>query len=235
VEAANVAIEELETQIILLDDAFQHRQIARDLDIVLLDALEPFGYEHLLPRGTLREPIGGLRRSDVVVLTRADLLSPEGRLAIRKRVEKHRPDVVWVEASHAPQALLSSTGEQASLESLHGQRVAAFCGIGNPAGFRHTIANCGYELVELREFPDHHLYAREDVESLTRWVDTSDVAAVLCTCKDLVKLAVPRLGRRPLWAVSVGMQILSGAALLDDELRPLLKEAASSEREDVQE
>ena len=228
VEAAQIAIEELETQLILLDDAFQHRQIARDLDIVLLDALEPFGYEHLLPRGTLREPIAGLRRADVVVLTRADLLPAEERIAVRRRVERYRPDVTWVEASHAPQSLLAASGAQASLESLRGQKVAAFCGIGNPAGFRHTIAACGYELVELREFPDHHLYTREDVDSLTKWAEQLPVAAVLCTCKDLVKLRVPRIGKHPLWAVSVGMQLLAGEEALRAKLQPLLERSLAA-------
>jgi tetraacyldisaccharide 4'-kinase len=177
---------------------------------VLLDALEPFGFNHLLPRGTLREPIGGLKRADVVVLTRAEMLSPRERANIRKRVEFYRPDVAWVEASHAPQSLLNSAGEQAPLEQLRGQRVAAFCGIGNPAGFRHTLTSSGFDLVELREFPDHHLYSREDVDALSAWADQQNISAVLCTCKDLVKLRVPRIGKRSLWAVSVGMEMLSG-------------------------
>jgi tetraacyldisaccharide 4'-kinase len=231
VEAAQIAIEELETQLILLDDAFQHRQIARNLDIVLLDALEPFGYEHLLPRGTLREPLAGLARADAVVLTRAEMLPEADRQAIRQRVERYRPNVVWVEASHAPQSLLASTGDEQPIAALHGQRVAAFCGIGNPAGFRHTIAACGYELVDMRKFPDHHLYSRDDVEALTRWADQLDVVAVLCTCKDLVKLSVPRIGRRPLLAVSIGMKLLSGEEALVDRLRPLAATARTIQEE----
>lgn len=221
VEAAQIAIDELETQLIVLDDAFQHRQIVRDLDIVLLDALEPFGYEHLLPRGTLREPISGLRRADVVVLTRAEMLSADERQKIRQRVMAYRQDVVWAEASHAPQALLSSSGETSPIASLAGQRVAAFCGIGNPAGFRHTIAACGYELVDLREFPDHHLYTAEDVNSLTEWAARLDVVAVLCTCKDLVKLSLPRLSRHPLHALSIGIDFLSGEDALSKRLAAL--------------
>ncbi len=227
VAAANIAIEELESQLLILDDAFQHRRIARDLDIVLVDALEPFGFEHLLPRGTLREPLAGFRRADVVVLTRADLLPAEARFAIRQRIERYRPDVVWVEAAHAPQTLLASTGTQATIDSLRGQRVAAFCGIGNPAGFRHTITTCGYELAEFREFPDHHRYTAEDVAALTAWANGQDVAAVLCTCKDLVKLAVPRLGKKPLWAVSIGMELLAGEAALVERLRPILERVSS--------
>jgi tetraacyldisaccharide 4'-kinase len=231
VEAAQIAIEELETEFIILDDGFQHRQIYRDVDIVLLDALEPFGYEHLLPRGTLREPISGLQRADVVVLTRAEMLSPDERAKIRERVERFRPDVVWVEASHAPQSLLNSAGEQVSLESLRGQRIAAFCGIGNPAGFRHTLTASGFELVELREFPDHHLFSRDDVSSLSTWADQLDISAVLCTCKDLVKLRVPRIGKRPLWAVSVEMEILNGKEAMESRLEVLAKQVHHGDTE----
>lgn len=227
-DAAQIAIEELETQIILLDDAFQHRQIARDLDIVLLDALEPFGYEHLLPRGTLREPIAGLARADVVVLTRSEMLSATDRNDIHQRVLRYAPDVIWAEATHAPQALLASTGQQAPISTLQRQRVAAFCGIGNPAGFRHTIEACGYLLTDMREFPDHHLYSADDVNSLTTWADEQDITAVLCTCKDLVKLSLPRLGRRPLWAVSIGMEIHGGRDTLEDRLLRLVHAAKTA-------
>ncbi|HTN75083.1 MAG TPA: tetraacyldisaccharide 4'-kinase [Pirellulaceae bacterium] len=229
VAAAQVAIEELETQIILLDDAFQHRRLARDLDVVLVDALEPFGFEHLLPRGTLREPLAGFARADVVVLTRADVLDTAQRQAIRERITRYRPDVVWVEAAHAPQNLLASTGAQAPINSLAGQRVAAFCGIGNPDGFQHTLKSCGYEVVARRDFPDHHIYTRDDIEQLIAWSQALNVTAVLCTCKDLVKLAIPRLGRLPLWAVSIGMEMLAGQAELETRLLALAKLADAAE------
>ena len=86
VAAARQAIREFGCQALVLDDAFQHRRIARDLDIVLLDALEPLGYEHVFPRGTLREPVEGLARANVIALSRADLLTAEQRRAIRERV-----------------------------------------------------------------------------------------------------------------------------------------------------
>ena len=91
----------------MLDDAFQHRRIARNLDIVLLDALEPLGYEHVFPRGTLREPVEGLARADVVALSRADLLTADERGAIRDRVAKLSPQAVWAEVVHVPLALVA--------------------------------------------------------------------------------------------------------------------------------
>lgn len=218
VEAAQLAIEEFECQCILLDDAFQHRRIARDLDIVLLDALEPFGFEHVFPRGTLREPACGVRRAQIVALSRADMLSPDERQALRNRALRYAPDAQWMELAHAPRRYVNASGQEQSLESLRGNRVAAFCGIGNPAGFKHTLDRCGVELTGWREFPDHYGYQRNDVAALETWAGEQDVAAVLCTCKDLVKLKVQQLGGRPLWAVSIELDLLAGQASLEARL-----------------
>lgn len=228
VAAARVAVEEFETQLILLDDAMQNRFLHRDLNIVLIDALEPFGYDHVFPRGTLREPLDGLARADVVMLSRADMLDEPIRRRIEQRVRQFAPDVVWTEATHAPKSLLNANGEEAPLATFAGQQVAAFCGIGNPDGFRHTLGVCGYRVRTVREFPDHHDYNRADVEALQTWADSLDVQAIVCTHKDLVKLGVNRLGARPLWAVSIGLEFLAGGATLEEKLRQLLPTAAES-------
>ena len=222
VAAAKVAVEELDCQMILLDDGFQHRRIARDLDIVLLDALEPLGFDHVFPRGTLREPLAGLRRAGVVALSRADMLPHTGREDVRRCVQLHAPDAVYMELTHAARSLIACSAAEQPLGSLAGCPVAAFCGIGNPAGFRHTLDTCGYEVAEFREFPDHHGYDRRDIESLSAWADRLDVAAVLCTHKDLVKLATDRLGKRPLWALRIGLEMLAGREAFEDRLRTLL-------------
>jgi tetraacyldisaccharide 4'-kinase len=222
VAAARLALEQHRPGVILLDDGFQHRRLGRDLDIVLLDALEPFGLDHLFPRGTLREPVSGLRRSHVVALSRADVLPAGQRDAIRHRVEKCAPGVVWVELRHAPQKLVSSAGGVQSLDALQGQPVAAFCGLGNPAGFRHTLTACGFDVRAFRMFPDHHAYRRRDVQSLAAWAREQDAAAVLCTHKDLVKIGVERLGALPLWAVSIAIEFLSGREALEAKLANLL-------------
>ncbi len=225
VAAARKAVEKRDCQLILLDDAFQHRRIARDLDIVLIDALEPFGFDHVFPRGTLREPLSGLRRADLVVLTRADMLTPDERINIAMKLEAYVSDIPWIETAHHPQALRSHDGVEAPLESLAGKRVAAFCGIGNPAGFRHTLDTCGFNVTAFREFPDHHVYPQNDLDDLRQWAESLDVSAVLCTHKDLVKLGIGRFGHHPLWAVTVGMEILGGRQALEDRLRGLLKPA----------
>ena len=222
VAAARAAVDRLDCQVIVLDDAFQHRRIARDLDVLMLDALEPFGFGHVFPRGTLREPVGGLRRAEVVVLSRADMLEPPKRARIRAEVLRHAPKALWAEAIHAPRTLLACDGRQEPLESLRGRPVAAFCGIGNPAGFRHTLEQCGYEPAGFREFPDHHRYTRADLESLADWTGRLDAAAAVCTQKDLVKLNVDRLGHRPLWGVAVRLDLLAGRAELETKLGAFL-------------
>jgi tetraacyldisaccharide 4'-kinase len=245
--AAKIAVEELETQLIVLDDGFQHRRLARDLDIVLLDALEPFGFEHVFPRGMLREPLTGLRRADVVILTRADAIDPSQREAIQRRVQSLAPQSVWAEVRHAAMELISAGGtgeasgtggtgkasgtrgsgtQQAPLDSLKGHSVAAFCGLGNPAGFRHTIQSCGYNLAGFREFPDHHCYSRADIEDLAAWADCLGAEAVLCTHKDLVKIGLDRLGSLPLWAIRVEIDFIAGQDALESCLLALLARTA---------
>ncbi|HEV3342533.1 MAG TPA: tetraacyldisaccharide 4'-kinase [Pirellulales bacterium] len=210
VAASKMAIEEFESQLVILDDGFQHRRLARDLDIVLIDALEPFGFEHVFPRGTLREPLGGLARAQVIALSRADAVSAEDRSAIEKRIRRYAPAATWIEVSHPPRRLVNAAGQQEPLGTIAGRRVAAFCGIGNPAGFRHTLTSTGANVVALREFPDHHAYTREDVESLSQWVASLNVDAVVCTGKDLVKLRVESLGGLPLWALAIELEIGRG-------------------------
>jgi len=219
VAAANLAIEELATQLILLDDAFQHRRIARDLDIVLIDALEPFGHGHVFPRGTLREPLSGARRADAFILTKADQIDDDERQAIRQRYHTLNPTAIWCETAHRPLTLRDAAGEEHTLEMIRGQSVAAFCAIGNPAAFRRTLADCGTNLLELREFPDHHLFTRDDVTELNRWAAAFPATAILCTHKDLVKLGVPRLGEKPHYAVRIGLGFMTGEQELDDQLQ----------------
>jgi tetraacyldisaccharide 4'-kinase len=208
VVAAQAAIEELETELILLDDSFQHRRLDRDLDIVLLDATEPFGFDHVFPRGTLREPLAGLARAEVVVLSRADMLSSDARQAIGQRVSQLAPQAVWCEVQHAPRELVNYRGERQPTDSVAGKRVAACCAIGNPAGFLHTLETLDADVIAWREFPDHHSFTREDVESLGPWAAGAEM--ILCTRKDLVKLQVAAIGGVPLWSVGVQLQFMAG-------------------------
>jgi tetraacyldisaccharide 4'-kinase len=225
VRAARTAIRERACQTIVLDDGFQHRRLARDLDVVLLDALEPFGWGHVFPRGTLREPVAGIARAGAIALSRADAASPEERAAVRAAALRHAPEAVWMEVTHAPRSLLSASGREIAVESLASRPVAAVCGIGNPAGFWHTLERIGCKIVARREFPDHHRYRPDEIRSLGKWADGLGAEAVLTTHKDLVKIGVENLGRQPLWAVRIGLEFLAGQAQFEALLRRLLPAA----------
>jgi tetraacyldisaccharide 4'-kinase len=221
VAAARRAVEECGSQLIVLDDAFQHRRLFRDLDIVMIDALEPFGFGHVFPRGLLREPVAGLRRASVVALSRADMLDPPQREAICRQVQQHAPQALWVEVKHAAMSLLAPGGRQRPLGWLEGKTVAAFCGVGNPAGFRHTLDTCGCRVVDFREFPDHHRYGTADIASLSDWAEHLPVNAILCTHKDLVKFDLHQMGTKEFWAVRVGLEFLAGQEALQTRLMAL--------------
>ncbi len=224
VRSARVAVEELEAEVLVLDDGFQHRRLARDLDLVLIDALEPFGLGRMLPRGLLREPVSSLRRSDLVVLSRADLVSPADRAANRAEAERRAGPLRWAEGRHAPINLVDCEGREMPLDGLAGMSVAAFCGIGNPEGFRRTILPLCPLLLDLRIFPDHHDYARADVESLAAWARDLGANLVLTTQKDLVKLRSGHLGPAPLRALKIGLEIVAGEDVMEDALARLLNE-----------
>ncbi len=219
VAGARQAIQDHGAELIVLDDGFQHRRIHRDLNVLLVDAINPFGYEHLLPRGLLRESMRGLHRADVVVLTRADAVDERQRAELRNRIQRLAPHCVRAEVAHAPVELQNHSGETCSLSSLQRQPIAAFCGIGNPLGFRHTLERCEYEVAAWREFPDHFDYAPAAVDQITQWASEQPVAAALCTQKDLVKIPRDQLGDVPLWAVSIEMQFLSGQEAFEQRLR----------------
>lgn len=226
--AAREAIDRFGAQLILLDDAFQHRRLARDLDIVLVDALDPFGCEHVFPRGMLREPLTGFARAHVIALSRADAVDALTRKRIRDRIGQYNASALWLELSHAPRALRSAGGMQMPLEKLAHQRLLAFCGIGNPAGFRHALESCGYSVVAFREFPDHHHYGAADLEELARLAETSGAEAIVCTHKDLVKIPQAVMDVRPVWALEIGLQVLGGADDLQRRLEVLAAQAQAS-------
>lgn len=221
--AARRAIAEFGAQVLLLDDAFQHRRFHRDLDIVLLDALQPFGYGHLLPRGLLREPLTGLARADVVGLSRADLVEPSTRAALRAEVRRHAPRAEWIELAHRPCQLINAAGQTLPVAALAERPVAAFCGIGNPRAFRRSLEQLGYRLTTFQAFPDHCAYGPGELAALDRCLQREPAAeALVCTGKDLVKLEVTRIGQRPLWALAITIDITLGRPALEAALSRVL-------------
>jgi tetraacyldisaccharide 4'-kinase len=225
VQAAQQAIAEQGAELLILDDAFQHRRIARDLDIVLIDALEPFGYGRLLPRGLLREPVANLARAQVVGLSRADAVSAARREELRSTVAQLAPHAVWLELVHQPVALIDHQGHTEPLSQWQQKKIAAFAGIGNPSGFEHTLAACGLHVAAFRALADHQEYAPTIVESLTNWLRSiKEIEAAVCTHKDLVKLPHATLGDVPLRALQIALQITRG----EQELAAHLSQVANT-------
>jgi tetraacyldisaccharide 4'-kinase len=216
VELAQIAAEELESEALLLDDGFQHRRLHRDLDIVLIDATNPWGFNRLFPRGLLREPKSSLRRADVVIMTRCDLVSVERVNAIKNEVDRLAPGKEIVESVHAPTCLVNEN-EEAPLSLLNEHPVVAFCGIGNPEAFRATLAACGVaHVAAFVPFPDHHRYTRPDVDRLRTWAESLPADAIVVTTqKDLVKLRLKELSDRPLWALQIALTPTRGQDVLD--------------------
>ncbi|MBL8892781.1 MAG: tetraacyldisaccharide 4'-kinase [Planctomycetaceae bacterium] len=243
VRMANVAIDELESQCLVLDDGFQHRRLHRDLDIVLIDCTCPFGYGYTLPRGLLREPKPALSRADVLILTRCDQVSQTELQRLEAELSKYRKssETLIAKTYHAPVGLLDSRGRQRSLEELRKHRLLLFAGIGNPTAFFETVqrvsnadfanATGDIHVAATRRFPDHHNYQREDIQDLREWVERETRRAteavtkpwlVVTTRKDLVKLDLWQLAGVDLVALEVELQFLSGekelTQILDSKL-----------------
>lgn len=220
IETARIAVEELEMEVLLLDDGFQHRRLARDLDIVLLDATNPFGWGHLLPRGLLREPLKGLRRADLVIVTRSDQVTTQDLANLRTKVQRVNPKAGWVEAIHAPVCWRNSSGQELPLDHFAGKPTLALSGIGNPRAFLKTIEGLSGTIVDQIQFPDHHPYSPMDVQGILERISQCSVRpqAVLCTGKDLAKLSSDQLGSIPLWALEIELKIVSGAEVLEEYL-----------------
>jgi tetraacyldisaccharide 4'-kinase len=211
------AVADLGADALLLDDGFQHRSLARDLDVVVLDAANPVGNGHLLPRGPNREPLSALRRAGLAWLSRADRARPEdlARLRALAREATGRPPV---ESRHAAVDVLDGgLARSLGLEALRGRRVLALSGVARPGSFRTTLAALGAEVAAERAFPDHHAFRDEEVRAVLR-----DAAAagwtVATTEKDAVRLPAA-LAHDPRFAVvRISAEIVAGADALEAAL-----------------
>jgi tetraacyldisaccharide 4'-kinase len=222
VALARTAVEELESEALVLDDGFQHRRLARDLDIVLIDVTDPWGGGYVLPRGGLREPLSSLRRANLIVLTRCDAMDPT---LVEDAARGVAPGIPIARSIHAPLELTNGP-DRRSVNVLQGQTVGAFCGLGNPAAFRRTLEDLGANVVEFREYPDHHPYSRTDVEALQRWASNLPADALIVTTqKDWVKLRTPSLGDRPLWALRIGLKFVEGQDAFDRAVLSVVPQA----------
>jgi tetraacyldisaccharide 4'-kinase len=223
VALAETAAQELASDVLVLDDGFQHRRLARDLDLVLIDATEPWGYGSLFPRGLLRESPAGLCRAGLVMLTRCDQVTPGDRARLKEAIHRIAPEAPVVESRHLPVDLINVHRAVAPLDLLRQRPLAAFCGIGNPEAFRRTLTDLGAAVTAFRAFPDHHAYSRTDVEDLHTWTRQQALDCVVVTTqKDLVKLRLAQLGEHPLWALRIHLHVDAGQETLDRKLQSIL-------------
>ncbi len=211
---AQTAVEELESQVIVLDDGFQHRQLHRELDIVLIDATNPFGFGRLLPRGLLREPLGSLQRADAIVLTRCELVEPGIRTEILAKLKSTNPVALLAQLRTRAHGWLQFDGRQFPLSKLHDESVFAFCGIGNPSGFFQTLTQLGFTVCQQQVFADHHHFSRQDLEEIAHAARATNASALVCTHKDLVKIGCNQIDGIPVLALLVEVEFLSGQAEL---------------------
>ncbi len=225
VASAQQAVKAHQAGVLVLDDGFQHRRLGRDLDLVLIDATCPWGYGSVLPRGLLREPLAGLKRADVAIITRADQVSETHLQQIRAEIHRHHPQLPIAEAAFVPQRLVNAAGWTCSFEAFKAKPAFAFCGIGNPDGFLQTLAGCGVSVSAsgFRTFADHHHYTITDLETLGELAEREGAAAIFTTQKDLVKIPRTNLNGVLLWAVEIGVKWLSGEEILQSRLEELLK------------
>ncbi len=223
VGAARWALSNLGAKVFVLDDGFQHLRLARDLDIVTVDATNPWGGGHLLPRGRLREPRRALARADCVVITRADLAQDiEALRAEVVRLSEGRAVVVTSRARTLRLRRLGgdsyakeSGGDGSAKEDEGvgvGSRVGAFCAVGNPESFFEHLRRDGREVCYSRAFADHHVFKREELEAVARESERRGAGAVLLTAKDAVKIA-PREFALPFFVVEIGLEFDDEGAL----------------------
>lgn len=209
------AIEEHGAECVVLDDGFQHLALGRDLDIVLVDALMPFGYGHVLPRGLLREPLRALSRADLVVLTRCDVCPNEQLRALRRAVRELAGFLPLVEAFHRPVRFYThGGGEPRPLEWARGRRVVAFSALGNPLAFPATLARLGAEVVHHEAFRDHHWYDDEDLRRIASAAAAAGAEAVVTTEKDAVKIEAFPSDCPPACFLEVEFAVTDGEELL---------------------
>ena len=175
----------------ILDDAFQHRKIQRDLDIVAIDATNPFGNQKTLPTGILREPLENLHRADLIILTRSNLAS--NLEDIKSKIGKWNKKAPIFTAQNKTLSLINlkdfntSQAKKTDNQLRKNNRYLAFCGLGNPNNFFNQLKNEDFNIIKTQAFPDHYSYTQKDIENIENIALKNNVTALLTTAKDGVK------------------------------------------------
>ena len=223
VAAAKWAKENLGVTAFVLDDGFQHRQAKRDLDIVLLDATNPFGNSKTLPFGRLREPLENLARAGLIVITRANLVDEEQITNYKLRITNYNPDCPIFTAQNKISKLVELKDFLLNIQPTTDHRppatdpCLAFCALGNPGNFFEQLKRENFDLTATREFGDHHRYTRTDVSKLEAEARKTGAQILLTTAKDAVKLAGLKF--------EMACYVVESALVFDDEkkLREIIR------------
>lgn len=209
--AGEWAIKNLGSEVFVFDDGFQHLRLARDLDIVTIDATNPWGGGTLLPYGRLREPRVGLSRADCIVVTRTEQV--EDTVSLNESVQRFAGAIPVFNSRMMTSGIRGLNGESVDNESLRAQPLAAFCGVGNPESFFNQLRQEGYTPVFTRAFADHHNYSQADLNRLIKEAKDHGARGLITTAKDALKLASLEL-ELPCYVLEIRISIDDDARLL---------------------
>jgi len=219
VKSGRYAIEKFGCDTLLLDDGYQYWDLrGRRHDVVLIDRQQPFGNEHLLPRGTLREPPSHLARANTIFITKSDGQTA----ALRQRIMSLNPSATLVECVHSPMYLEDVfTGERQTLDFIKGRKVASLSGIAQPESFEQSLVTLGAELVYSKRFADHHRFSQQEILNAINRGKKRQAGMIITTQKDAVRF--PKLDRRdlPILFMRVEINIVSGADGFHDCVRKI--------------
>jgi tetraacyldisaccharide 4'-kinase len=188
VAAAAEAVSKWDAETIIMDDGFQHRRLHRDLNIVTIDAMCPFGYGKALPAGLLREPVTALNRADAVVVTRCDQSTETQLTQLEEKLRLINPNIPIARSIHAPTCAESLGDKKTSIKELKGKKIFAFCGIGNPDAFLGTIKKLGANPAGSKIYNDHYHYTDNDIADIYEEAGRLRADLILTTQKDWSKI-----------------------------------------------
>lgn len=214
------AVKQLQADVIILDDGYQHWQLARDLDIVLIDSLNMFGNSFMLPRGTLREPLPNLARAKVFLLTKVDQSTHDARDVIHGTLNRYNSKALVVESIHKPRCFVEIEEwykgmriTDVALETISNQKVVAFSAIGNPSSFEQTIMDIGVSEVCGVRYADHHDYTMVEMQGILQRAVDEKAFALVTTEKDAVKIPAEFIHSDrplPLYVLSIAVHFTEG-------------------------
>jgi tetraacyldisaccharide 4'-kinase len=219
VKSGRFAIEKFGCDTLLLDDAFQYWKLrGRRHDVVLIDCQQPFGNEHMIPRGKLREPPSHLARAHTIFITKSEGNTTE----LRGRIAKLNPTAAVIECVHHPLYFEDVfTGERKGLDFLTGKKVASLSGIAQPEGFEQSLVKLGNELVYSKRFTDHHRFTQQEILNTINRSKKRQAEIIVTTQKDAVRF--PKIDRRdlPIFFMRVEIKIVAGANDFQDCVRKI--------------